>query len=88
MQLKHLVIGLTCTLVAAQEVPKAISSELRAKFWRAQAEYISASAQAQKARATLDAAQAEMSKVCGDQQLIAGQDGEPTCQPKPDGKAK
>jgi hypothetical protein len=59
-----------------------ITPEQRARFWRAQAEWISASMQAQKAKSAMDSIQAELAKACGDQQLVAGPDGEPTCSPK------
>jgi hypothetical protein len=62
--------------------PASITDAMRARFWRAQTEYIAASAQAQKAKVALDAAHAELQKACGDRQVIAGQDGEPTCAPK------
>src|ERR1039458_3393473 len=60
-----------------------ITPEQRAGFWRAQAEWISVSTQAQAAKAKLDAIRAELARVCGAQQLISGPDGEPTCSLEP-----
>lgn len=71
-------------VMLAADAPKQITAEQRAKFWRAQAEYIAAQAQVQKAQATLSAIQAEMVKACGDQQLVADEQGEPACKPKPE----
>jgi hypothetical protein len=63
-----------------------ITAEMRAKFWRAQAEYIAAMVQAQRAKAALDSAQAEMQKVCGEQPVVANPGGDPECGPKPPAK--
>ena len=67
----------------APQVKPSVTTELRAKFWRAQVESTVAQAQAEKTRAALQAIIVAMQKACGDEQLIAGQDGEPTCQAKP-----
>jgi hypothetical protein len=62
---------------------------MRAQYWRAQAEAMAAAKRAENANTKLQGAQAEMVKACGDLQLIAGPDGEPTCQAKPEAaKAK
>jgi hypothetical protein len=79
-----LLLSATC---CAADAPK-ITPELRAKYWRAHAEALAASVQAQQTQAKLQAVQAEMLKVCGDQQLIAGPDGEPTCQAKTEAPKK
>ena len=46
--------------------PPQISSELRARFWRAQAEATAAAARAKQAQDTAKAMQDEMQKTCGD----------------------
>ena len=71
------------------EPPKApqIAAEVRAKFWRASAEYSTAQARLQQARAAIEAAQAELQKACGtDADVVAGQDGEPQCKLKKESK--
>jgi len=70
---------------ASKESPKPpqITAEMRAKFWRTQAEAIAATARAERAQEAAKAAQEEMRKACGDGFRVAldGQ-GEPSCQPK------
>lgn len=73
--------GTAATLPA--DAPR-ITSEMRAQYWRAQAEAIAASVQAQQASSRLTAIQEKLAKACGEQQLIAGPDGEPICAPRPD----
>jgi hypothetical protein len=68
-------------------VPKAvatavptISAELRANFWRKQAESSAANNAAQKAKDAADAAVAEMRKACGTSSLeLDATTGEPVC---------
>lgn len=76
-----LILALLASTFAA-ETPNPISPELRAKFWRARSEAIEANGIAQEKAAALKAAQQELVKACGNQELIAGTDGEPTCKPK------
>lgn len=84
----RLVLLVMAGVLVAADAPQ-ISDAQRAKFWRAQAEYVAATVQAQRAKAALDAVQMEMSSACGETyQLAAGQDGEPICQPKPPAPAK
>jgi hypothetical protein len=59
-----------------------ITAEMKAKYWRAQAEYIAAMVQAQRAKAALDSAQAEMQKACGEQPVVADPGGDPGCGPQ------
>lgn len=66
---------------APKPVPQ-ITADQRAKFWRSQAEVISAQSQAERAKAAFEASVEALKKACGDQQLSIGQDGEPTCTPK------
>ncbi len=71
--------------ILAQEKASAptISAELRAKFWRAQADNESAQSRAKAALATVQAVIAELQKTCGERHQVAlGQDGEPACQEK------
>lgn len=68
--------ALLCAAVLADDAV-IITAEQRAKFWRAQAEYLAA-------KAKLESAQAELARTCGSRQVIAGSDGEPTCAPKPE----
>lgn len=71
---------------APKESPKPpqITAELRARFWRTQAEAIAAAARAERAQEAAKAAQEEMRKACGDKFVVAlDADGEPSCQAKP-----
>jgi hypothetical protein len=71
------------------EPPKApqITAEVRAKFWRASAEWAAAQARAQAAKTALESAQTELQKTCGtDADVVAGQDGEPQCKLKKESK--
>ena len=74
----------TFTFAAVQTTTPTVTPEMRAKYWRAQAEAMAAAKQAENANTKLQSAQVEMVKACGDLQLIAGPDGEPTCQAKPE----
>jgi hypothetical protein len=57
-----------------------ISAELRANFWRRQAESSAANIAAQKAKEAADAAVAEMRKACGTSSLeLDATTGEPVC---------
>lgn len=62
-----------------------ISAEWRAKFWRSQAERIAAETAAERGRAAYESVVSEMRKACGGAELVMGANGEPTCQPKPEG---
>jgi hypothetical protein len=79
-------IGMAILLLVAagvaEDAPK-VNPELRAKFWRAQAEQIATQMQAQRADEHFRAVQAELSKACGTQPVVAGADGEPMCAVKP-----
>jgi hypothetical protein len=62
--------------------PPQITAEMRARFWRTQAEAIAAAARAERAQEASKAAQAEMRKACGEQFIVAlDAAGEPSCQP-------
>ena len=67
-----------------KEVPAPhITAELRARFWRTQAEAIAAAARAKQAQEAAKAAQEEMQKECGDKLIVAlDPSGEPSCQAK------
>lgn len=52
-----------------------ITAELRAKFWRAQAEELAA-------KLRLDAIRGEIAKTCAPRQVVSGVDGEPQCETK------
>jgi len=70
---------------ALQEENKAprIAAEMRARFWRSQAEAIATAARAKQAQEALKAAQEEMQKTCGDKfSLALDAGGEPSCQAK------
>jgi hypothetical protein len=70
---------------ALKESPKPpqIAAEVRARFWRAQAEAIAANARAKQAQEAAKAVQEEMQKQCGDQFALAmDAAGEPSCQAK------
>jgi|HubBroStandDraft_1064217.scaffolds.fasta_scaffold08122_2 hypothetical protein len=63
--------------------PPQIPAEMRARFWRAQAEAIAAAARAKQAQEAAKAAQDEMQKECGDRFAVAlDAAGEPSCQAK------
>ncbi|MDR3798006.1 MAG: hypothetical protein P4K93_07625 [Terracidiphilus sp.] len=67
----------------AAKIPT-ITAEQRARFWRAQAEAINAAVRARAAQDVLVTVQSDLLKSCGDWAFIAGEDGEPTCRPKPE----
>jgi hypothetical protein len=85
-------IGLTLLAAAAfaqapapKESPKPpqIAAEMRARFWRTQAEAIAAAARAERAQEAAKAAQDEMRKACGEKFIVAlDVEGEPSCQAK------
>jgi hypothetical protein len=85
-------IALTLLAVAAfaqapapKESPKPpqLTAEIRARFWRTQAEAIAAAARAERAQEAAKAAQEEMRKACGDKFIVAlDAEGEPSCQTK------
>ena len=87
MKLTFATIMLAAIAFAADEpklAPKAavptISAELRANFWRKQAESSAANNAAQKAKDAADAAVAEMRKACGTSSLeLDATTGEPVC---------
>jgi len=61
--------------------PPQIAAEMRARFWRTQAESIAAAARAKQAQEAAKAAQEEMQKECGDKFVLAmDAAGEPSCQ--------
>jgi hypothetical protein len=71
---------------AGKESPKPpqITAEVRARFWRTQAEAIAAAARAEKAQEAAKAAREEMRKACGEKFVVAlDSSGEPACQAKP-----
>jgi hypothetical protein len=71
---------------AMKESPKPpqITAEMRARFWRTQAEAVATAARAERAQDASRAAQEEMRKACGDKFIVAlDAAGEPTCQAKP-----
>ena len=71
---------------AAKGSPKApqITAEMRARFWRTQAEAIAAAARAERAQEAAKAAQEAVRKACGDEFVVAlDAEGEPSCQAKP-----
>jgi hypothetical protein len=71
------------TPIPNEPKPPQIAAELRARFWRTQAEAIAASARAERAQEAAKAVQDEMRKACGDKFVAAlDADGEPTCQAK------
>ena len=73
-------VALVATVCAVEKAQ--ITVEMRARFWRAQAEYLAATVQAQRAKAALESAQAEMQKACGEQPVVADANGDPECGPK------
>ena len=87
IKLTFTTIILAAIAFAADEpkpAPKAavptISAELRANFWRKQAESSAANNAAQKAKDAADAAVAEMRKACGTSSLeLDATTGEPVC---------
>ncbi|MGD0360274.1 MAG: hypothetical protein ABSC93_05365 [Bryobacteraceae bacterium] len=65
----------------SQPKPPQIAAEMRARFWRAQAEAIAAAAKAKQAQEAAKTAQEEMQKECGEQFVLAlDASGEPSCQ--------
>ena len=67
----------------AKPATPTVSAELRAKYWRAQAEAITAQHRAEQALATYKAAIQSLATVCG-AQPVDGPDGEPACPAAPD----
>jgi hypothetical protein len=70
---------------APKELPKPpqVTAEMRARFWRTQAESIAAAARAERAQEAAKAAQEELRKACGDKFAVAlDAEGEPSCQAK------
>ena len=66
-----------------------ITPEQRARFWRAQTELMDGTMRVEKARANLNAAEAEMVKACGSAyDLTLTADGEPGCVLKAPGSGK
>lgn len=66
---------------AAPPKPPQITTEMRARFWRAQAEATAAAARAKQAQDAAKTLQDEMQKTCGDQFALAlDAAGEPACQ--------
>jgi hypothetical protein len=64
--------------------PPQITAEIRARFWRTQAEAIAAAARAERAQEAAKAAQEDLRKACGDKFVVAlDAGGEPSCQAKP-----
>jgi hypothetical protein len=60
-----------------------MTSELRARYWRAQAEVLATQLQSDRATATLRQAKQALIDACGpEQQLGSMQDGEPVCEAK------
>lgn len=71
--------------IAAAPVVPTISSDLRAKFWRAQADNITAQSNAEKAREMLNTAVTALRDACGTKANLAVDGaGEPTCNKIPD----
>jgi hypothetical protein len=67
----------------AKEAVPALSPDLRAKFWRREAELLAAEKSVDSARLALDAVRAEMIAACGRQALNLDPSGEPACVPLP-----
>jgi hypothetical protein len=64
--------------------PPVISAELRAKFWKAELDYVQAKAAADAAMVALQASIKSIEDACGANYTIAnGADREPVCQEKP-----
>jgi hypothetical protein len=77
---------LTAAAFAQAPVPKEspkpplIAAEIRARFWRTQAEALAAAARAERAQEAAKAAQEEMRKACGEKFIVAlDAAGEPSC---------
>jgi hypothetical protein len=63
--------------------PPPIAAEMRARFWRAQAEATAAAARAKLTQEAVKAVQDEMQKECGVNFVLAlDAAGEPSCQAK------
>lgn len=84
-----IILGILVLPAGAQVAPpKAaakpqISAELRARFWRSQAEAIAAAARARQAQEAAKAAQEELQKECGEKFVVVlDAAGEPSCQPR------
>jgi len=77
---------LLCALLIAithAENPAQITVEQRARFWRAQAELLSAQNRAERALNALQSIQAEIAKTCGSAVMLNAS-GEPACSPMPE----
>lgn len=70
------------SLIADEKPTPKITPELRAKFWRASAEFNAAQSKLQQAKSSLDSAVMDLRAVCKDQELTIDQAGEPTCRDK------
>jgi hypothetical protein len=89
--MKKILIALTFIgSMFAADVPKGppatklVSAEIKAKFWKANAIYISQSTKLQQAEAEVKQAQAEAQSFCGDKyNLDLDSQGDLTCVEKP-----
>jgi len=92
--MKFTLLLLTAGIVFSQPAAKkpetvpTINAELRAKYWKSQADAIAANANAQKANTAVQAILGELQTVCGDKYTLSGdpQSGEPICVAKPEQK--
>lgn len=68
---------------------KPVSAEIKAKFWKANAIFVSQSAKTQQAEANVKQAQAEAQSFCGDKyNLDLDSDGDLICTEKPAEKSE
>lgn len=93
MKIKHIVAAWILALataiadtpvpIAQSPAPPKIPAEMRAAFWRSQAEVIGIAAKAKQAQDNAVKIQNDMAQFCGEKwQLALDQTGEPSCQRK------
>ena len=75
--MRYLLILIAAICLADEAKAPTITTEHRAKYWRAQVNLI-------KAQVESDTAIKDMQVDCGEAQVVSGRDGEPICGPKPE----
>ncbi len=78
LAMKKILVALLVLSAFASEPQRTVTAEQRARFWRAQAEYVAKLMEVQRLKAAMDAAEDDMVKTCGGA-LVPDKAGEPSC---------